>query len=107
MLLLVVLVVFDVITLEFTSMDIHPDGLLLATGSTTGQISIWDIKTQKVVKDFKADSTQITNLTFSENGYYLASSCEGEFKVRIWDLRKLTNIHTIDVDSTENISFFI
>jgi len=69
----------------FTSICFHPDGLILATGCTDGSIQIWDLKTQKSVSTFTGHEGDITSLSFSQNGYYLASA--GDFTVRVWDLR--------------------
>lgn len=39
----------------------------------------------------------ITSLSFSENGYYLATAAE-DACVKLWDLRKLKNFKTIQLD---------
>lgn len=54
---------------EFTSMSIHPDGLILGTGTSSGTVRIWDIKSQQVPATFEQHTGTITSLAFSENGY--------------------------------------
>jgi WD40 repeat protein len=75
----------------------HPDGIILGTGSSgdNGAIRIWDVREQTNVGSFTEHQGEITSLTFSENGYYMASAGV-DCKVRIWDLRKLKCAKTID-----------
>jgi len=80
-----------------SSLALHPDGLILGTGTTSSQIKIWDIKTQKNVASFEGHKASVSSLSFSENGYYLASSAGNT--VKLWDLRKLKNLHSIEVPS--------
>ena len=47
--------------------------------------------------NFEGHSGQISGLAFSENGYYLATSAEDSC-VKLWDLRKLKNFKTIQLD---------
>jgi pre-mRNA-processing factor 19 len=46
----------------------------------------------------KGHNDAVTQISFSENGYYVLSSSL-DSTVRLWDLRKLTNIETINTDS--------
>lgn len=66
---------------------LHPDGIYLAVGDSTGKIYIISITTEKVLNLIDAHSSTVVNLMFSENGYNLASSSKDN-TVKIWDLRK-------------------
>lgn len=66
----------------------HPDGLILATGSANGVVSLWDMRKQEAVAALSEHQGAVNSLCFSENGYSLATgSADGS--VRVWDLRKL------------------
>lgn len=70
----------------------------MATGAADGLVRIFDIRTLAHVHTFTGHPEgKVTGLTFSENGYYLASVSEKEDMIRIWDLRKLTNVGNIEV----------
>ncbi|KAJ1966755.1 hypothetical protein H4R34_006472, partial [Dimargaris verticillata] len=80
-----------------TCAQFHPDGIILGTGCRNGQIKIWNVKTQSVLATFTGHTQAVSALAFSENGYYLASVAD-DFTVRVWDMRKQTNVHTIELD---------
>jgi pre-mRNA-processing factor 19 len=91
----------------YTRVQFHPDGLILGAGTSDSNVRIFDIKFQKNVATFKGHSGRLTGLSFSENGYYLASGDEHGM-VKLWDLRKLANFHTIsssDLSFISNLSF--
>jgi len=83
----------------YTCTAFHPDGLLFGAGASDAMVRIFDVKTQKNVALFKAHTGEVTGISFSENGYYLASGDDNGC-VRLWDLRKLENFHTLDADAS-------
>ncbi|KAJ3196109.1 hypothetical protein HK101_010040 [Irineochytrium annulatum] len=87
------------VTKGYSSISFHPDGQILGTGTSDGHIRIWEVKSAQNVASFtnEHDGKPVTCLSFSENGYYLASCSEDMGIVRLWDLRKLTNFHSIDL----------
>jgi pre-mRNA-processing factor 19 len=75
--------------------QLHPDGLILGTGTNSGLLKIWDVREQKCVAEFaavaaeaKTTSATVRCVSFSENGYLLASGAD-DGGAKIWDLRKL------------------
>ncbi|QDZ18367.1 WD repeat domain-containing protein [Chloropicon primus] len=85
----------------FTCGTFHPDGILLGTGTSAesgGDVLIWDVKTQKSVAKMQGHKGSVSSLCFSENGYYMATASSDHSEgCKIWDLRKLANVHTIDL----------
>jgi len=81
-----------------TCVMLHPDGLILATGTEDNIVRVWDLKSQKNVATFRGHKGAITDLKFSENGYYLATSAQDNL-LKLWDLRGPKNINTLQMDS--------
>ena len=78
----------------FNSAVFHPDGLILGTASNTfgsgesSTVKIWDVREQASVGTFADHAGDVHSLSFSENGYLMATAGV-DATVRIWDLRKL------------------
>jgi len=77
---------------------LHPDGMILATGTVDNLVRVWDLKSQKNVATFRGHKGPITDLKFSENGFFLATSAE-DTVLKLWDLRGPKNIATLQMDS--------
>eukprot|EP00040_Diaphanoeca_grandis_P016029 m.82489 g.82489 ORF g.82489 m.82489 type:complete len:500 (+) comp25520_c2_seq1:203-1702(+) len=90
------------VTSGFNCCQFHPDGLFFGMGHGS-VVDIWDIKDQSKATTFEGHTGKVTSLAFSENGYYLATSSE-DSTVKLWDLRKLKNIKTLEFESGFNAS---
>ena len=66
-------------------------------------VRLWEIKSATNVASFTNHVGKISSLSFSENGYYLATASEGHSVVKLWDLRKLTNFAEIDLGSESGV----
>mmetsp|Transcript_98760 Transcript_98760/g.205862 ORF Transcript_98760/g.205862 Transcript_98760/m.205862 type:complete len:498 (+) Transcript_98760:133-1626(+) len=86
---------------SYNCLRFHPDGLLLAGGTSTKVVNLWDIKAQKIVATLNGQEGEINTLSFSENGYYLASGSKNG-QVKLWDLRKPIDIQTLTADGPVN-----
>jgi len=86
----------------YTCAEFHPDGLLLGTG-VANTVQIWDVKTQSSVASFDSHSMDVTSMSFSENGYYLATG-SADATVKIWDLRKLKNLVSLHTSQHTPVS---
>jgi pre-mRNA-processing factor 19 len=88
---------------DFSSMDVHPDGLLFGFGTSSGQLRLWDIQNQSHAATLSGPSDEIKNISFSENGYYVCVSHENS--VQVWDLRKLKTVFSMPaVEGTRYVS---
>jgi pre-mRNA-processing factor 19 len=91
---------FTLLVTGYTSGGFHPDGLLVGTATNNGIVRIWEAKSGNNVTSLLAhEGHKISSIGFSENGYYLATSSDSQGLVKLWDLRKLSNFHTIDLSA--------
>jgi pre-mRNA-processing factor 19 len=82
----------------YSSVEFHPDGMIMGAGlAEGGLVRIWDVRQQKSVASFPEHGGRINALAFSENGYILATAAQ-DSAVKLWDLRKLINLKTFDLD---------
>ena len=71
-----------------TALQFHPDGALVAIGTESGRLDVYQLKSVPVAKPAVSLNLDgpVTSLSFSENGYFLA--CGQTSSVKLFDLRK-------------------
>lgn len=84
--------------LALTTAAFHPDGHLFAAGGTDGQIKVFEVKTGNNAANFEMGGV-VQDLSFSENGTWLAAATKGQTSVSIWDLRKATRTKVLETGS--------
>ena len=77
------------------SVALSPDGRLLASGSSDGNIKVWDTKTGQERRSFRAHAVRVWGLSFSPDGKWLASS-GGDKDAKLWDTETWKEVHTFD-----------
>ncbi|MUL39131.1 NB-ARC domain-containing protein [Gloeocapsopsis dulcis] len=69
-----------------SSVAFSPNGHLLATSDTSGEVQIWEIASGRQLNAFKADIAWTWAIAFSPNGQVLASAGD-DYIVKIWDVK--------------------
>jgi WD40 repeat protein len=70
---------------EMRALAFSPDGIYLAAGGRTGEVSLWRLADGQLVRKFKADTRRIRALAFSPDSALLATGGEGA-NVHVWDV---------------------
>ena len=82
---------------SYTCARFHPDGMIFAAATAAGVVRIFDVKSRQAAAVFEGHEGRTNAVAFSENGYYMASG-SADSTVKLWDLRKVSNFHTIAAD---------
>ena len=69
----------------FFSLAYHPNGQLIATGSTNGKIYIWDVKTGELRRTLEGHTDQVISIAFNFDGSLLVSGSYDTTAI-IWKL---------------------
>ncbi|MXV83835.1 hypothetical protein F4X88_13455 [Candidatus Poribacteria bacterium] len=81
------------------------DGRLLATGDNSGQVTVWDLQTQRSVTRILADSNAVYTVQFSPDAQILAGAGY-EGKVKLWKAPNWIPYGTLTTNGTiSNMSF--
>jgi len=61
---------------------------------------MWDVSSLQNVAEFVGHEGKVTGLSFSENGYFMAS-CAADKVLKLWDLRKSKSLQNISLEGSE------
>ncbi|KAK1926737.1 putative nuclear matrix protein NMP200 [Papiliotrema laurentii] len=90
---------------QYTSFAVHPDGVLHGAGTKDGLVRVWDARqSSSLAGTLESHSSALTSLSFSENGYYLATASSSDPTVNIVDLRKLKVISSWQLPAENTVS---
>ena len=88
------------------SIAFHPDGNILASGSSDRTVRLWDVNTGIEIRSLTAHKGSVYSVAFSHDGTTLASGSYDR-TVRLWDTDTGTEIHTLTghTRSIDDIAF--
>ncbi|KAF8944301.1 WD repeat-containing protein 43 [Haplosporangium gracile] len=79
----------------------HEENMLLTAGHS---MKLWDLETREVIKSFTGHASAITNVVFSANDKFLASTAEQDRFINLWDCTRDNqqegNITALTLDNT-------
>jgi WD40 repeat protein len=82
---------------DATCVDFAPDGRLLAVGSWSDSVDLWDVAAGIVTGALEGHESAVQDVAFSPDGRLLATACL-DGKTRIWDVAGGTVRATLTVD---------
>lgn len=91
---------------QATSIAFHPDGNLLGVGCSDSSILMFQVTTGGLAHEFaghkETGGGAVNSISFSENGYILASSADqAGSAVNVWDLRKTKLLASLPASSED------
>jgi WD40 repeat protein len=67
------------------SLDFHPFGEFLASGSSDTNMKIWDIRKKRCIHTYKGHTRRIDVLKFTPDGRWIVSGgADNSVKVKLW-----------------------
>ena len=74
---------------QISSLEFHPDGLIMAIGLVNGKILVYDVRDMVLAREIDAPvNSAVKNIVFSNKGIFLAASWEGHEACRVYSLHK-------------------
>lgn len=90
---------------QYSSFAVHPDGVLHGAGTKDGLVRVWDAReSNSLAATLQSHSSDLTTLSFSENGYFLATASSSDPTVNILDLRKLSVVSSWKLPAENTIT---
>lgn len=84
---------------EVQSVVLSADGLILASGSKTKDIRIWDAQTGQLARHLTGDEYRTSCIAMSANGYFLASGYGSDRAIKLWNTQTNQILQTFKRDT--------
>ncbi len=82
-----------------------PNNRIILSGDYSGNINLWDLKYQTLIKTIKAHNKPINSIKFSENGKRF-STCSMDSSVKIWDFNSGKLVDSVKIKTVPQIALF-
>ena len=82
-----------------------PNNRIILSGDYNGNINLWDLKFQTLIKTIEAHKKPINNIKFSENGKKFAT-CSLDSCVKIWDFNSGKILDSVKLKTIPQIAIF-
>lgn len=76
------------------SVDFHPDGTCVASGSVDSKVKLWDLRSKRLLQHYDAHDDTVNKISFHPNGTYLLTG-SNDSTIKIWDVRMGTILFTL------------
>lgn len=90
---------------DLMSLDFSPDGTLLAGGTTSGAVVLWEVPTARRVRILHGHGDWVVGVSFSRDGQRLVSASNDD-TARVWDARSGRRLAILRHDSWVNSALF-
>ena len=68
-----------------TSVDFHPYGDFVVSGSADSNVKVWDVRRQACIRTYKGHGDALSGVKFSPDGKWVVSTAT-DGRVKLWDL---------------------
>ncbi len=82
-----------------------PNNRIILSGDYQGNINLWDLKYQTLIKTIKAHQLPINSIKFSENGKRF-TTCSNDSSVKVWDFNSGKLIDSVKIKDVPKIALF-
>ena len=82
-----------------------PNSQILFSGDYTGNINLWDLEKQMLIKTIPAHQSSINSIKFSKKGN-LFTTCSNDSIVKVWSFNSNKLMDSVKINSIPKISIF-
>ncbi len=92
--------VFDETVCSIQTLAFHPEGKLIASGNSRGEVTLWELETGKTAKTIEQHSSDVLSVAFSSDGNTLASVGQ-DCQLKLWDIKTNKCIQILQENTSE------